>query len=60
MLEKENTKDHEGKYVLPKLLTPLDIELHVRDLYTNEAFLDFQKQAILSIHYFPIDGKLEV
>lgn len=34
-------------------MTPLDIERNVRGLYTNEVFLDFQEQVILSLHYFP-------
>lgn len=53
MREKENARDHVGAYTPQNSMTPVDIELHVWDIYTNEAFLNFQEQAILRLHYFP-------
>lgn len=53
MRENENVREYEGAYAPQKIMMPLGIEAHVWELYTNEVFIDFQEQEILSMHYFP-------
>lgn len=49
--EKWNRLDHNDLYAPQKIITPLAIEKSMLIVYINEAFIDFQHQASLSLQH---------